>query len=375
LKDPLDRHKLVVDKDVAPVVQMIYKLFIGGKSVIGVTKELNRLGIPNPTAYKKSKGWNYQHASSKNNDGLWCDSTVRRILTNEMYIGNMVQGKNTTVSYKIKQCRAVPKEEWIIVESTHEAIIDKETFGSAQALFKKHTRTSPKKDELDLFAGLVKCANCNRAMSKKTNKFDYGTYSYYRCVTSSKMDSSACSPHSIRIDRLEHTVLTTIQTMISTALEFDKLINEIDLKLMTGREKSVLQSTIDTYISQRERQREMLLSLYPDWKSGMITKEEYLLLKQDINNKISLADKKIDDLQKQIKDSEGDDIKQNEFITNFKKYAKIEKLTRPILTQLVDSILVHDNGNITINFKFKDAYEQLLDYIEKADKKQLEEIA
>ena len=375
LKNPEDHHKLIIDKETAPVVRMIYNLFISGKSVIGVTKELNRLGIPNPTAYKKSKGWNYKHTSGKNNDGLWCDSTVRRILSNQMYIGNMVQGKNTTISYKIKQCRAIPKDEWIIVENTHEPIIDKETFDKAQSLFNRNTRTAPKKTEVDLFAGFVKCADCHRAMSKKTNNHSYGTYKYYRCVTLRKMDSDACTPHSIRIDKLEHAVLVTIQTMIDTALELEDLLEQIDLNTSPMSESNLLKKSIEKQIEERDKFKNMMISLYPDWKSGVITQDEYMVLKEGIADKINALDKKINDLQNQLEEYSNGAPKENDFITHFKQYGKIEKLTRPILTELVDSILVHKDGNITINFKFKDAYEQVIEYIEETKPKYLAEIA
>lgn len=373
LKNPEDHHKLIIDEETAPVVRQIYKWFIEGKSIIGITKELNRLGIPNPSTYKKMKGWNYKHTSGKNNDGLWCDSTVRRMLSNQMYIGNMVQGKNTTISYKIKQCKSIPKSDWIIVENTHEPIIDKETFDKAQSLFNRNTRTAPKKTEVDLFAGFVKCADCHRAMSKKTNKHPYGTYKYYRCVTSRKMDSGACTPHSIRIDKLEQAVLVTIQTMIDTAVELDDVLDEIGKRTGSGGD-SIAKKSMEKLISEREQIKNMMLDLYPDWKSGVITKEEYLALKENMNNKVKTLDDKISELENNIKNNNEFNA-ENDFISHFKQYGKIEKLTRPILTELVDTILVHENGNITINFKFKDAYEQVIEYIEETKQKYLEEIA
>ena len=97
-----------------------------------IAKDLNELGIPNPTRYKQLKGFNYRHPAGQKLDGLWPDSSVRRILRNEVYIGNMVQGK-TTISYKISKCRTLPKSDWIVVEDTHEAIIDRETFEKAQS--------------------------------------------------------------------------------------------------------------------------------------------------------------------------------------------------------------------------------------------------
>ena len=374
LKSPDDRHKLIIDEETAPVVRQVFRWFIEGKSVIGITKELNALGIPNPSTYKKLKGWNYKHTSGKNNDGLWCDSTVRRMLSNQMYIGNMVQGKNTTISYKIKQCKSIPKSDWIIVENTHEPIIDRETFDKAQSLFNRNTRTSPTKTEVDLFAGFVKCADCHRAMSKKTNKHSYGTYKYYRCVTSRKMHSGACSPHSIRLDKLEQAVLVTIQTMIDTAIELDKVLEKIS-KNADNRGESLAQKSMEKLVAQREQIKNMMLDLYPDWKSGAITKEEYLALKENMGEKVKKLDEKISDFERMLESDNTAQTAGNDFISHFKQYGKIDKLTRPILTELVDSIFVHSDGNITINFKFKDAYEQIVDYIEDTKQKHLAEIA
>lgn len=373
LKCPDDRHKLIIDEEVAPVVRQVFKWFIDGKSVIGITKELNALGIPNPSTYKKQKGWNYKHNSS-NNDGLWCDSTVRRMLTNEMYIGNMVQGKNTTISYKIKQCRGIPKSDWIIVENTHEPIIDRETFDKAQSLFNRNTRTAPTKTEVELFSGFVKCADCHRAMSKKTNKHPYGTYKYYRCVTSRKMDSSACSHHSIRIDKLEKAVIGAIQTMVDTAIELDDVLDKINEKA-DNRGESIAKRSMEKLIAEREQIKAMMLDLYPDWKSGAITKEEYLSLKENMSEKVNKLDSKISGFEKKLESDNQNQIAENDFISSLKKYGKIDKLTRPILTELVDSIFVHTGGNITINFKFQDAYEQLVDYIEETKQKYLDDIA
>ena len=372
-KSPDDRHKLVIDEPAAQTVRQVFKWFIEGKSIIGITKTLNAMGVPNPSTYKKQKCPNYKHTSGKNNDGLWCESTVRRMLENEMYIGNMVQGKNKKLSYKSKKCVSVPKNEQIIVENTHEPIIDREVFDKAQSLFNRSIRTAPEKTEVDLFAGFVKCADCHRAMSKKTNNHSYGTYKYYRCVTSHKMYKGACTPHSIRIDKLENAVLTAIQTMIDTAVELDALLERINKKAAKNGE-GFAEKSLKKMIDERDKTKKMMLELYPDWKSGVISKDEYLALKNSMDNKAKELDKKIADLEKMIKEDD-EKSKQNDFLSHFARHGKIERLTRPILTELVDSILVHSDGNITINFKFTDAYEQLAEYIEQTKQKYLDDIA
>lgn len=373
LKDSDDHHKLVVDEEAAEVVRAIFKWFIEGKSVIGITKNLNALGIPNPSEYKRQKGFNYKH-TNRNNDGLWCDSTVRRMLRNQMYIGNMVQGKNTNLSYKIKKCRAKPKEEWIIVEGTHEPIIDKETFEKAQSLFNRNTRTSPKKTEVDLFSGFVKCADCHRAMSKKVNNHAYGVYKYYRCVTTSKKSKTACSPHSIRIDVLEKTVLSSIQNMIDTAVELEKILDKIN-KQAAKNGDTLTKKALDKLKSDRESIKKMSLDLYPDYKANIITLDEYTTLKENMASKIADLNIKIAEYEKTIESEKSAQVNQSDFIKKFTQFGKIDKLTRPILCELVDSILVHKNGDITINFKFMDVYEQLVDYLNETKPKYLDHIA
>ena len=364
MKDPNDHHKLIIDPETAPVVRMIFEKFIDGCSIIGIAKELNEMGIPNPTAYKKLKGFNYKHPAGKKLDGLWPDSSVRRILRNEMYVGNMVQGKNTTISYKIKQCRAIPKEDWIIVEGTHEAIVDRETFDKAQSLFNQFIRKAPQKSEVDLFSGFVRCADCLRAMNKKTNSHPYGTYHYYRCGTSRKMKKSSCTNHTIRIDKMELAVLASIQGMIDSAVEMDKLIKRINSSPVKKKESSHICSAIDTHTAELEKLKGMIIDLYPDWKSGIISKEEYFTLKEQLTEKITSLEKALENLKRTNEEFKNGITEDNDFISHFKKYGKIDTLTRAMVVELIDKIYVHEGGRITISFKFTDAYEKALEYIE-----------
>ena len=363
-KDPNDRHKLIIDEEPAEVVRMIFNMFIEGKSVIGITRELNRLGIMNPTDYKHSQGLNYRANSNIGDKGVWCDQTVRRILKNEMYIGNMVQGKNTNMSYKIKKCVAVPKEDWIIVEGTHEPIIDKELFYKAQGLFNSNTKIIKGTNEIDKFAGLVKCADCHRAMGKKTNAFDYGTYVYYRCVTATKISKDACTTHSIRYDKLEEAVYITLRTLINMALDIERFVYEVEQKAEKQQRINLYQRTKDQFAGEIEKLKKHAMSLYPDWKEGILSKEEYTSLKADINEKIEALEQKIKGVEEKENDVLNKDIRKNEFIKHFCEYADIGELTRPMLVELVDSIYVHRGGSITINFKFQDAFEEALKYLE-----------
>ena len=140
-KDPQDKNKLVIDEEAAKVVQDIFAWFLAGMSKCGIAKRLNELGIPNPTKYKALKGLKYESPHSKENDGFWNPTTVYRLLQNPVYLGTMVQGRSKVISYKVHKQVAVDEKDWYVVENTHPAIIDKETFEQAQNLHLRDTRT------------------------------------------------------------------------------------------------------------------------------------------------------------------------------------------------------------------------------------------
>ena len=356
-----DHHKLVIDPETAPIIRDIFNRFISGESVLSITRHLNSLGIPNPSAYKSMNNPNYKPQS---NSGLWVDSTVRRILSNEMYIGNMVQGKNEKISYKIKQNRSIDKNKWIIVENTHQPIIDQDTFNKAQSLFNKSTRISPKADSVDLFSGFMRCSNCNYTLNKKTNTHSYGTYEYYRCTTRTKKGKNTCEcGHTIRIDKLEKAVLKSLQFMIKTAVNMDEIIKSANLSGKIRTDETLLERKLQKESSQLEKYKSAMVDLYPDYKCGILSQDEYLLLKSNISEKITSLQKEITKTQEQIKKCHTGAVEENDFIASFKKYGTIEKLTRPMLVELLDCILVHKGGDITIRWKFRDAYQDALTYL------------
>lgn len=360
-KDPDDHHRLIIDEPAAEIVRQIFDWFLGGKSILGIAKQLNAMGIPNPSAYKQQNGLNYRQA--QRSDGLWPDSSVRRILQNRMYIGDMIQGKNQKLSFKHRMIRAMPQEDWIVVEGTHEPIIDREVFEKAQALFNRQIRKSPHRDEVDLFAGLVRCADCGRRMTKKTNVHPYGTYSYYRCTTSVKMNASACSPHSIRIDKLEQAVLVTLQTMIATVIEMSKLLEVVRENSRHRMEHSRLESALEAACARKEKLLLAQADLYPDWKSGILEREEYLRLKSRLAEQVNAAEQNIAAIERSISELHPGQAGDSDFLTVFKKYGNIRALTRPMLLELVEEILVHEKGCIEVHFKYRDAFREMQNYL------------
>ena len=360
MKSPDDHHLLIIDEDAAPIVRMIYSDFIGGMGIIGIVKKLNGMGVPNPTLYKQQKGFKYN--SRSDNDGLWSDRTVRRILQNQMYIGNMVQGVNRTVNYKVHECRSVPKDEWIIVENTHEPIVDKETFDKVQSLFKRNIHTCKSDRKADLFAGYVYCADCGKAMRKKVNMQNGNTYRYYKCSTKQKSPHS-CTNHTIRIDELEEAVLSYIQMMIGVVLEYDEAVENIRQN-SRNQENGYISRTLEAQKKEREKCLKASAELYPDWKNGEITQEEYQRIRVSLNEKIEKLNAMINNLEAAQAQLDNAGAELNSLAEHFIKHRNIEALTRTLIVELIDKILVHEGGKITIKVNFSDAFEAALEYSE-----------
>ena len=356
-KDPENKNRLIVDENAAEVVRCIFKWFIGGMSKRGIAQKLNLQGEPNPEAYKKKQGLKYQNPNSRKNDGLWSACTVSRILQNEVYVGTMVQGRNRVISYKVHKQIAVPENEWFRVTDAHEAIIDRETFDKAQALHRRDTRTAPEKSEVYLFSGLIRCADCQKAMHRKTAK----GIAYYSCRTYS--DKKTCTKHTIREDKLERAVLAALQVQIALVDNLSAEIEKITNAPSVNRENKRLEIALNQAEKQLKTLTDASDSLYIDWKGGEISAEEYRRLKAKLAEQIKKQTENAAYLREQIQKS-GSLGADDPYLTAFLKYKNITSLNRGILVELVDAIWVHEGGEITIDFNFADEFQRAAEFVE-----------
>ena len=194
-KDPTDKNSLVIDEEAAQTVRDIFSWFLSdGMSKAGIARRLNELGVPNPTAYKRSKGFRYENPHALQNDGLWNPTTITRMLQDSIYTGVMRQGRQRVISYKVHKRTSVPESEWFVVENAIPPIIDHEMFQAVQELHKRDTRTAPGQREVYLFSGFIRCADCKKGMSRHTAK----NLVYYQCRTYRNKSKTQCSKHSIR---------------------------------------------------------------------------------------------------------------------------------------------------------------------------------
>ena len=360
IKDPKDKHALLVDPEAAEIVKSIFSMFLSGKNKRGITLYLNDHGVPCPTAYKQSQGLKYNAPNAQGNP-MWSTITIDTILKNRVYVGDMVQGRQRVKSYKIHIQERVPEDEWFIVENTHEAIIDRETFDKAQGLLKRDTRTAPKQKQLYLFSGFLKCADCGRAITRCVGK---NNNVYYSCSTYKNRSRTACTMHSIKHERLEAAVLFAVQHQVHLAVSYSEIVTQIN----SAPIKKSQSYRLDDLIAAKERELTKITrykqSLYQDWKDGEITQQEYRDMKADYERQTSDISAVLTRLNAERAELANGVDNEHPALVAFMKYQNIEALNREILVELVDYIKVYENGNISVKFKFADELRKIAEYIE-----------
>ena len=335
-----------------------------GLGNLSICYRLNDMGILNPTGYKKKRlNQNYNNSNIMQEDYSWCPSTVRNILKNDIYIGNITQGKRRVKSYKVHKLEQVPEEEWITVENMHEAIIDKELFEKAQEMRKIDTRVQ-NNGNLSMWAGILRCSDCGRAMHKKYCKNQSGTvYEYYICGTYRKKSNKLCTKHTIKVEELEIAVFETIKLHIELLVDAEKLLEQIN-KLST---KKLANENMANIKKVKEKEIEKISNLkrglYEDWKNEYITKEEYLEYKQKYEQDIKRIKEMMVSLDRQKEKQEKIINGNNLWIENLKENKNITGLDRDIIKELIDYIEIHEKKKITIHFKFKKEFNKILEYI------------
>ena len=365
VKSSEDNHKLIIDEEAAEVVRKIFYWKVNeGLGNLSICHRLNDMGILNPTGYKKKRlNQNYNNSGIMQEDYSWCPSTVRNILKNDIYIGNITLGKRRVKSYKVHKVEQVPEDEWITVENMHEPIIEKELFEKAQGLRKVDTRVQ-NSGTLSMWAGILRCSDCGRAMHKKYSKNKSGkVYEYYICGTYRKKSNKLCTKHTLKVEELERAVLEAIKLHIN-CVDIPKLLEQIHKLNLKKSVAEDMENIKKDKKKEIEKLNNLKRGLYEDWKNEYITKEEYVEYKQKYKQDIEKTKKIIENLNKQ-KGEEKEIINENsKWIENFKTSKNITGLDRDVVTELIDYIEVHENNKITIHFKFMDELENVLDYID-----------
>lgn len=360
LKSKTEKNRIVVDEATAGNVRLIYKLFLEGKGYTSIAKYLNEQGIMSPLMYLKSLG--YQQNVKTN--GVWTKTTVKSILTNQAYIGSAVHGKVVIEKYNNIPLHATDPSEWVIVENTHEPLVDKETFEKAQerakeisdAYFAKEFTKHPP-NEKNLLKGKIVCGDCGKGMrlSPRTTK----SYVYF-CGTFSDGINPACSRHKIDQEDVNKAVFAQISNHMRCCIDALRVIRELNARSSGLKKYDVYEKAITRQRRELEKVNRKFSELYGDYSEHLINESEYLTLKQQYLLKSEALKKEIDNLL----------VSQNLYSKNYKideawenlinKYLKCRKLNKELADAFVDKVQVFEDGRISVNLVYDDCLEELL---------------
>ena len=364
IKNPDDPRFWVVEPEAAEVVRRIYRMALEGYGLAETAAQLAADGVVNPTYYWRSRGTSRGGSKSTVEPTKWGHTTVKKILTLQEYCGDVINFKSYSKSYKMKKRIENPEENRAIFLNVHEAIIDREKFETVQQLLMRDTRTSPGINHVSIFAGYIRCADCLRAMGKKSVAQSYGKYHYYVCQTFRKAGRNLCTKHTIREKQLYDAVLATIQSQIDLAVSMDQLVNDLKSQNVRAAKSSRLEKMLQLKEEEYEKVSRCRIDLYPDWKAGILSKDEYLSLKAKIGEQLEQIEIAIANFKEEISKYQSAPVSENKFISSFLRYRNIQVLTREVIVELIEMIYVHEGGTITIQFKYQDEYQRLLDLID-----------
>ena len=345
-RDPEDKHHLVIDEETAPTVRRIFSMRAAGMGFNTIASQLNEEGIPSPgMLYYQRKG----KSDPRRVNHKWADATVKNIVRNEVYIGNMVQGKTGTMSYKNKKLISKPEDEWIRVEGTHEPIISRDVWDTVQSIDQKRVRKNAASDGIrSIFSGLVYCADCGFKMRNHTEKFTYkdgtpGRYSSFICGNYARSGKSACTIHTIYENALEQIVLEDIREKARFAAhDPEQLVRHIvSLKEKEAHSRRISCEQEFKAVKARLDELERLMqSLYEDKYSGAVPQSVFQTLMRKYEAERAEKAEALPELERRVRAAAENRQDAGRWAEIIRQYTELTKLDESILFALVDRIEV-----------------------------------
>ena len=357
-KDPDNCHRLLVNEDTAPIVRQIFQWTVDGVALNVIVKRLNEQGVMTPGYYLASIGL----ITSKKlmGSGKWQTWTVGKILADEVYTGDMVQGKHTNVGHKQVVTKPV---DWIVVRNTHEPLVSREVFAKAQAvreqMASKYTRTMIVPYSENILRGRMFCAHCGKNLHRQRS---HGRY-FYRCISNDRMGEGSCTGGIIHLPEpdLFDAILTIIrqkaEVVIGEALRLKRCDNKI------AAQKAQVDQEIAELGRQTQKNKTIRAGLYENFVKGILTRAEYLEMQEDYSQKISGAVERVQQLQTRQSELE----QQMERCTSMAdKLAAVDKdtaLSALLVEQLIERVTVNGPDDVSVKFSFEGGFERVMEVL------------
>ena len=346
-RDPEIRNRIVIDEETRWIVEKIFDLASHGAGAARIVRALMSEGIPTPgyLNYKRYGTFAHIYEGHEEKAGVWTEKQVKKILTNEVYIGNSIHYRQVGISYKNKKRVRQPPEDWLRIENTHEPIISKDVFEQVQQQIASRRRMQRDKTT-QIFAGLLKCADCGWSMSFSTNRYQGREYKYYNCGSYKEYGKhGSCTPHYIRYKILYHYVLTRIQYWSRQVQKDEGQL--LDHLLKAGdRERAAEAKKQASELKKAEKRKaevdRAFSKMYEDWAAERITEYNFNMLSQKYQAEQEELDQKIRKLKADMSSVKETAENAEKWIELFKKVGYPEELTAELLNALIEKILIHE---------------------------------
>ncbi len=349
IKNPENKNHLLIDEEAAEVVRYVFDLYINGMGFTSIAKRLNAEKTPNPATYKKLHNMPFQNSNRECSD-IWHTYSVSRMISDQVYIGNIVQGKTENLNYKTTEKRRKPKEEWCVVEGTHEAIIDKATWDLAQE-FRKARLRSNKKGKHSIFAGKLYCQNCGGSM----RSYKTGGKKYFRCHTQyfakEKCPRGACISQKVLTDY----VISEIRALYDKYLDIDIASQKVVLKERTQDKIALLKKKLSYIEAEIDKLDKRIDAMYYDKLDGVITADEYAKRSAECTKAKESSYQVAQEYREKIAQLELKQDDSKRILELIEKYKKVEFLDSLTIDTLIECIVIggtRDNRIIDIHWNF-----------------------
>ncbi len=345
MKSPENKHKLIPHPETADIVRRIFEMAASGMTPFKISTALKSDGILKPRAYTMQEtGGKYTTGNNIKYPYDWSAKTIITIIQNKVHLGHMVSNKNTTKSFKSKKLVAVDANDWIIVENTHEPLVDEYTFEQAQKVTEVKRRTET--GEPHLFAGLLRCHDCGKAMHYLKRR-DRSYSASYSCNTYSRYGKEYCSMHYIRYEDLYNIVLNNIRTYAELAKNHEQEFIEALCKIGNDNTKKQLAQYEKDIVKAEKRLAEISLiikRLYEDSVIGKLTDERFCEMSKDYEAESADLKIRLCEAQKALTSYKDGAANSAQFTRMIKNYFDIDTLDAAMLNELISKIVVYERG-------------------------------
>ena len=344
-KDPENKYHLIIDEEAANVVKLIYEKYLAGFGTMQIADYLSKKKIPIPSDYNKRK-----RGTKSLTYGLWQQSTVRFILSNEIYTGTVIQGKRKKVSFKSKKFINLPEEDWVKVENMHEAIISKEDFERAKKVIDA-TKGSRVVQNDYLFKGLLRCYDCKGYIGIRSP--DKNGNIYGRCQRYGRFGKfDVCSPHNFNYQVFEEQMLEVLKEVCKEYTNKKKLEEIAKQTKTSGAKEFDINKQIELFKQTIEKETRKLEVMYDDRLAGIISLDEYMKNAKRIKEIVKGYEENIKDLEKELA-GENTKNKETKLDNLIEEFLEMEKPTKEIIREFIEKIEIHSDKQVDIYFNFK----------------------